>query len=102
MRRGILVRRRMAECAWLGLFALAGVSAAIAFEPLPTTLNDFHGPGTQPLGLTEGVMSAVIEPWNIGFPPQALGVCGSPYGQARRPASETEGAARGPARTGSI
>jgi hypothetical protein len=60
MRKGIQIRRRAAECAWLGLVAFMGVGAAVAFEPLPTTLNDFRGPGTQPLGLSDGLVSAIV------------------------------------------
>jgi hypothetical protein len=60
MRPATILRRRAAECAWLGLVAFAGVGAAIAFEPIPTTLNDFHGPGTQPLGLNDGLVSAIV------------------------------------------
>jgi hypothetical protein len=60
MLRGILIRRRLAECTWLGLVTIVGVGAALAFEPLPTTKNDFHGPATQPLSLTDAPVSALV------------------------------------------
>jgi hypothetical protein len=50
----------LAETCWLGGMALAAVSVAMALEPVPTTINDFHAPGTQPLALNDEPVSAVV------------------------------------------
>src|SRR4051812_18144040 len=60
MRKRALLRRRLAEGTWLGMLAFIGVGAAFAFQPLPTTLNDFSGPGTQPGGLNAETISSVL------------------------------------------
>jgi hypothetical protein len=53
-------RRRFAEATWLAVLAFAGVGVALALDPLPTTLNDFTAPGSQPGSLTAAPTSAIV------------------------------------------
>lgn len=46
------------EASWVGALAVVGAGMALAFQPVPTTLNDFFTPGTQPNTLTAGLVSA--------------------------------------------
>jgi len=65
MRRGLLkrvglARVGLAEVSWIGAFIVIGVGVAVAVDPLPTTLNDFHAPGSQPNSLTQEPVSAIV------------------------------------------
>ncbi|MGE3106825.1 MAG: hypothetical protein AB7G11_13850 [Phycisphaerales bacterium] len=51
---------RCIEFTWVAGLVAAGVGVALAVDPLPTTINDFHAPGTQPLTLTDAPVSAIV------------------------------------------
>lgn len=55
MRSGARRQGRFLEVAWVAALALGGAGAAMAFNPLPTTINDFFLRGTQPLALSEPI-----------------------------------------------
>jgi len=56
----LLKHRGVAEGIWVGGFLLAAVGVALAMQPLPTTLNDFAAPGSQPLSLDAQPTSAIV------------------------------------------
>lgn len=51
---------RMAETGWVAGFVIVGAGIALALDPLPTTINDFHAPGSQPGSLNASPVSAII------------------------------------------
>lgn len=66
--------RRGWELAWVGAFVLAGVGVALAYNPVPTTVNDFFEPGTQPNTLSDPIVSA-----------QQCAFCHSDYNEEQAP-----------------
>ncbi|MBX3357540.1 MAG: hypothetical protein KF745_03845 [Phycisphaeraceae bacterium] len=49
------LRRRGVEAAWVAVVAIGGVGAALAYNPVPTTLQDFFLKGSQPGSLIDGM-----------------------------------------------
>ncbi|MBC7772280.1 MAG: hypothetical protein H7210_07290 [Pyrinomonadaceae bacterium] len=56
----VFKRVGLPEATWVGGFVFAAVGVALAIQPLPTTINDFAAPGSQPLSLKEQPVSAIV------------------------------------------